>query len=130
MKSSNRKVGGGIRSNVNREVGVRNGAPRREMSPRGVSQIGSSLGNHATERPGELKRAVEPVVTGKRGISVALGNEVAKNVGAGGPGAGRTQYGKSGTQSVHGAPAGQPKPQGRDILNDFGPDSANVRGRR
>jgi hypothetical protein len=130
MKSGNRKLGGGIGSAVNREVGIRKGAPRREISPRGVSQIGGSLGNHATDKPGELRRAVEPVVTGKRGISVPLGNEVAKNVGAGGPGAGRVLHGQSGSQGVHGPVAGQVRPQGRDILNDFGNDRANVRNRK
>ena len=110
-KNGNRSVGGGIRSNVNRNVGVRQGQPRREISPRGASQIGSSLGNKATYQPGTLGKSVEPVVTGKRGISVPLGNALATNVGAGGVGTGRVNYGQSGAQGVHGAPnPGQPNP--------------------
>ena len=42
-----------------------------------------------------------------------LGNEVALNVGGGGPGAGRTLYGQSGVQGQHGPVAGSTKPAGR-----------------
>jgi hypothetical protein len=99
------KQGGGSKSRVVREVGVRTGAGARVMSPRGVSQIGSSMGNHTTGDTGKTSRPVEPVrgAALPAGLSVPLGNEVAKNVGAGKPGAGRTLYGQSGTNKQYGA---------------------------
>jgi hypothetical protein len=113
--------------------GTRDGVAARGMNPRGVSQIGSSMGNHTANSGKALRGVVEPVrgATAPKGGpgGVALGNAAAKNVGAGGPGAGRVVYG-SGTQGQHGAAAGSPKPAGRDILSDFGPDSAAVRDRR
>ena len=63
--SGNRKLGGGSGSRVNREVGVRNGDRSKNVSPRGVSQIGSSLANHATETGGKLTRAAETVYGGR-----------------------------------------------------------------
>jgi len=96
-----------------------------------VSQIGSSLGNHATEASGKLRNAVEPVHVGAMGGmgSVPLGNAKALDVGKGGAGTGRVIYG-SGTNKTYGPVAGTSRPQGRDILNDFGPDSPGVRGRK
>jgi hypothetical protein len=121
------KSGGGSTSRNNVRPGVRNGQPARAQSPRGVSQIGSSMGNKAMNDPKKLTKAVEPV----RGVAMPdhrLGNETAKAAGQG-PGAGRTVM-RSGSQAQQGPVAGTPKPTGRDILNDFGPDSAGVRGRR
>jgi hypothetical protein len=125
------KPGGGIRSkNVTRQP-VRYGQSAQEKKVRGVSQIGQSMGNHATQSGRTLTRAVEPVRGGPiPGVgSVKLGNEVARNVGTGGPGAGRMVH-ASGSQTQHGSVAGRPVAPGRDILNSFGPDSASVRGRR
>jgi hypothetical protein len=125
-KKSNRlssgPPGGGFGSKQHVRTGVRTGQSRQGKNVRAVSQIGSSLGNHATDRAGLSKKPVERI-EGGRGISVPLGNELAKNVGKGGPGAGRNLYGQSGSNQVYGPVAGSPKPQGRDILNDFGPDS-------
>jgi hypothetical protein len=130
MAKSNRPAGG-LGSRVVVRPGVRVGAPAREQRPAGVSQIGSSIGNHATEGPKILRKGVEPVrgapIAG--GLNVKLGNEVAKNVGLGGPGKGREVM-RSGSQSTHGPVAGTSKPAGREILNAFGPDSASVRGRK
>jgi hypothetical protein len=58
-----------------------------------------------------------------------MGNKVALNVGKGGPGAGRTLYGKSGVQGQHGSvnPGQSRLGAGGDILREFGPD---VPGRR
>jgi hypothetical protein len=53
---------------------------------------------------------------------VKLGNEVALNVGPGGCGTGRTLYGQSSSQGQHGPVAGNPKPAGRPILSEYGPD--------
>ena len=36
------------------------GQPAREMRPKGVSQIGQSMGNHATGSGRNLTRSVEP----------------------------------------------------------------------
>jgi hypothetical protein len=107
-KNANRKPGGGIGSKTVVEKPVRVGTRAREMNPRGVSQIGSSLGNHPTEGSRKALRSVEPVrgqlaPAGKPG-GVPLGNEVATNVGIGGPGAGRKLYGQSGSNQVYGKP--------------------------
>ena len=125
------KAGGGIRSREFVRKPVKVGTQAREMRPEGVAQIGSSMGNCATNQGRTLPGAVEPV-QGKAlpaGLSVPLGNQVALNVGKGGPGAGRVLYGKSGSQSQHGpANPGLPRPGSTgDILREFGPD---VPGRR
>jgi hypothetical protein len=79
-----------------------------------------------------LRKDVTPIYGGNAPTNAAqkLGNEVALNVGKGGPGAGRTMYGKSGSQQQYGSPAGQPKPQGADILSSFGAGSPNVAARK
>jgi hypothetical protein len=108
------------------------GQPSQRINPKGVSQIGQNMGNHSMDSGGKpLTKAVEPVRQGAVGGmgSVPLGNECALDVGKGGPGAGRVIYG-SGAQQQHGGPAGKLAGQGKDILNEFGPDSAGVRGRR
>jgi hypothetical protein len=108
------------------QIGVRNGQPSTRINPRGVSQIGSSMGNKAMNDPKQLTKAVEPVRAGAM-PGVRLGNEVAKNVGGGGPGSGRSVM-KSGSQHGHTSPA--PIGPTRDTLAEFGNDSPNVRGRR
>jgi hypothetical protein len=100
--ASNKK-GGGLGSRVVREVGVRTGTSARVMSPRGVSQIGSSMGNHVTES-GKKGQSVEPVrgAALPAGLSVPLGNALATNVAGGGPGKGRNLYGQSGSNKTYG----------------------------
>jgi hypothetical protein len=99
--ASNKK-GGGLGSRVVREVGVRNGAGANEMRPRGVSQIGQSMGNKATETGRTTGNSVE-AVKGRAlpaGLSVPLGNELAtKGLGVGG---GRKNYGQSGSNKQYG----------------------------
>jgi hypothetical protein len=114
MSKQTNRPGGGMGSRVVREVGVRNGAPASRVSPGGVSQIGSQLGNHSTGKGKILRGAVEPTYQGPMGGmgSVPLGNQVATNVGAGGPGKGRVLYGQSGTNQTYGAPnPGNPTPK-------------------
>jgi hypothetical protein len=126
------KPAGGIRSRNVTERPVKYGQPAKEKLVRGVSQIGSSLGDHATERAAKLTKAIEPVRGGPLtgAINVKLGNEVARNVGGGGPGTGRVTM-RSGSQQQWGAAApGNAPAKNTDILNQFGPDSAGVRGRR
>jgi hypothetical protein len=100
-------AGGGPGSAQHRNVGVRNGASARGTSPRGVSQIGSSMGNHVTDRRTPATKAVEPIYQGRapQGGNAPLGNAVALNVGKGGPGTGR-DVSRSGSQSQYG-PAAQ-----------------------
>jgi hypothetical protein len=84
------------------------GQPSQRVSPGGVSQAGSALGNHSTDSGKNLRGAVEPMYGGSFGGpgSTKLGNEVALNVGGGGVGTGRVLYGQSGTQAQHGAVSG------------------------
>jgi len=124
-----RKAGGGINSRVNVSPGTRRGAPATGVRPAGVSQFGSTIGNHATGSGKALRGGAEKYNTATpAGGRVPLGNEVARNVGKGGPGAGRTIH-KTGSQQ--GMPV-TPRPIGptRDTLSEFGPDSASVRNRR
>ena len=65
-----RKLGGGIGSAVNKNVGVRTGAPRHAVNERGVSQIGQQLGNKATDKARTLSGAAESVITSKVGLRV------------------------------------------------------------
>jgi hypothetical protein len=126
------KPGGGIGSRAtNAPTTYFTGQPSLRINPRGVSQIGSALGNHSTDRSKVLTGAVEAVRQGAMGGmgSVELGNQCALDVGKGGPGTGRTVI-PAGGKGTHGAVAGSPKPQGRDILSEFGSESPNVRGRR
>jgi hypothetical protein len=71
--------------------------PATKISPRGVSQFGESIGNHATDGGGKVLRGgVEATRVGMMPAGgpggVPLGNEVALNVGGGGPGTGRTLF--------------------------------------
>ena len=98
MAKSN--AGGGINSNKLVRPPVRYGESARAANVKAVSQIGSSLGNRATQSNRNLKSADEPF-RGERNPNSPLGNEVAKNVGEGGPGRGRTTY-ATGSQARHG----------------------------
>jgi hypothetical protein len=106
------------------------GQPSQRINPKGVSQVGQSLGDHSMDNAKRLN-PVEPVRAGAVGGpgSTKLGNECALDVGKGGPGAGRVIYG-SGAQQQHGGPADKLAGQGRDILSEFGSESPNVKGRR
>jgi hypothetical protein len=110
---------GGLGSKQVRKVGIAKGQPAHAMRPGGVSQIGSSTGDHATGSGKILRGAVEPMRGEQRRPgqpgSVELGNQCALNVGKGGPGVGRTLYGQGGTQGTHGSVAGSPRPQGRSF---------------
>jgi hypothetical protein len=131
MKGNRRmrsRTGGGINFNKNVAVGVRRGAPATGVRPAGLSQFGSAIGNHATGSAKALRGGAEKYSgAGPAGGGQKLGNEVALNVGKGGPGTGRTVM-RSGSQQ--GTTAPQSMSAGRDILSEFGPDSASVRHRR
>ncbi|WP_298870924.1 hypothetical protein [uncultured Bradyrhizobium sp.] len=84
---SKAKSGGGITSNkVVQSRGVKTGANAKGISPQSVARIGMQVvtGTGIAKVPGP--------------ISKPLGNELAKNVGKGGPGVGRTVH-TTGSQS-------------------------------
>jgi len=125
--------GGGLTSNKLVRPEVRTGTGAKGVKPGYTSQLGSMKGTHVTDRAetpasGALitKDAIRPPAGGNQ----RLGNELATNVGKGGPGAGRTLYGQSGTNCQYGAadPGNPAKPSigPKDILSDFGPE----RGKR
>jgi hypothetical protein len=92
--------GGGLGSRIVIQRPVRTGQSREGIRVRGVSQIGSSLGNHSTNSGKILRKAVEPVRGGPRptAADVPLGNAVAtQGIGVGG---GRTVT-RSGGQGTH-----------------------------
>lgn len=95
---------GGIKSRNVTERPVRYGQPAQEKFVRGVSQIGSSMGNHITERRGTVDPR-EPVRGGplSGGLNVKLGNQTSKECGQG-PGGGRVVH-RTGSQGMQGSPA-------------------------
>src|SRR5262245_10088871 len=108
------RSGGGITSNKLVRPSVKVGPPStNKVNPERVAQIGA-----------ETQFTKPPLITGTM-PQVPLGNAVALNVGAGGPGTGRTIY-KTGSQSQHGPAIGLTKPTGRDILSQFGPDKSKA----
>src|SRR5215471_296120 len=112
--------GGGIQSNKNVKVGVQTGGPNRAINSAYPSQLGAHFGNHSekgdTGKTGAVKMEAGSALPSK------LGNELATNVGQGGPGTGRTVY-RSGYQALHGAAVQGSTPKPVDILNQYGSDS-------
>ena len=121
---SGHRPGGGIASRVNTQPSVRTGSGSKSARPAGVSQIGYAVGDHTTNRPGSSGYRGERLHNPERNFQpVPFGNEVALNVGKGGCGTGRTNYGQSGTQGQHGqAAAGNAPAKNKDILRDYGPE--------
>jgi hypothetical protein len=124
-------IAGGIGSKVVRPTGTRDGQKAFSVNPAAVAQLGGVYGSHITGRPGTDYRG-EPWTKGPAPISVQLGNEVAKNVGGGGVGVGRTLHGQCGSQGTYGPTnPGQSRPGAdKPILGAFGPDTSNARSRR
>jgi hypothetical protein len=104
------RSGGGITSNKLVKVTTVHGSRDTKMvAPTAAAHIGRSVGNHASEAGGKtLQRPNVPLYKPTRDAA-PLGNEVAKNVGRGAPGAGRILHGQSGSQGQHG-PANQGSP--------------------
>lgn len=92
---ANQNRGGAPRKLVTTTHGSRN---LKDVPPTHASHIGRSVGNHASEG-GTLNRPPTPGPVAKKDF-VPMGNEVAKNVGAGAPGADRV-ISKSGSQGCH-----------------------------
>lgn len=88
---------------------VRTGVGARAVNPKWPAQVGASRGNRVQN---SIEGGGGKVLTGVRADPykppnfqpVKLGNEVALNVGGGGVGTGRTLYGQSGSQGMHGKP--------------------------
>jgi hypothetical protein len=100
----------GISSKNVRQTPVKIGSGSKSVSPGWVGQRGNMQGSHTTDGK-ETPYRGEPKFTGKNFQPTKFGNEVALNVGAGGPGTGRTTY-ATGSQDQHGQPAsGNPPPQ-------------------
>jgi hypothetical protein len=114
-----RRPGGGIGSRVNVEKSVRVGQRAEEIRHQGVAQIGSSLGDHATDHRHSLGKSIEPV----RGSLRPAGSpgSVPLNVGCGGPGTGRDVQ-RSGTQASMAAPI--LASQRRELTNPYSQASA------
>ena len=113
------KPAGGIKSRVNVSPPVRTGSGSRSTNPGGVGQLGNKQGNHLTHGRGATSYTGEPLHSGRSFQPVKFGNEVALNVGKGGPGTGREVM-ACGSQGVHGATnPGSPRPNTqRDALEN------------
>lgn len=101
MRRSGVGSGGGIGMNKNVEKSVRTGACAKAAHLGGVSQLGNKTGNHLTNKSSTSYRG-DPLFAGPGYNPVKYGNELATNVGAGGPGKGREVM-RSGSQGTHGS---------------------------
>jgi hypothetical protein len=121
MRRSGVGSGGGYGMNKNAQPGVRTGTGSREVHPGYAGQLGQKQGSHVTGERDSSYRGEK--MYGGRGMNpVPYGNAKALDVGAGGPGTGRTIY-KTGSQDQHGQPTpGNPPAKNTDILNQFGPN--------
>jgi hypothetical protein len=121
MRRSGIGSGGGIGMNKHRDVRAPKAEPRaRSINPSAVAQLGTHVGDKVTHVKGSTGYRGEPLVRGS-GYSPPQGPT--DNVAACGVGGGRTLYGQSGSQGMHGQPApGNAPAKNHDILNDFGPD--------
>ena len=126
VSTSGNQKGGGYGSRQHVEKPIRTGTGSRGTNPGGVGQLGQMQGSHVT-RGQESNYRGDPLHSGRSFQPVKFGNEVALNVGKGGCGTGRTIY-KTGSQGMQGSTnPGNPRPQGRDILSSFGPESSRPR---
>jgi hypothetical protein len=118
MRRSGVGSGGGHGSRNIVEPRVKTGTGSRGTRPGGAAALGSVYGNHVTNRDHTDYRGPK-FHDGKSFQPVKFGNEVALNVGGGGPGTGREVM-ASGSQGCHGQPAaGSPRPnRQRDALNN------------
>ena len=118
MAMKGHRAGGGIASKNVRHVSAPKSEPRaHDRNPGAVAQYGAMVGNHATHQGKSTPYRGDPDFT-RSGYSPPQGPTSFSNVG---PGGGRKIYG-SGSQQQYGS-GGPPKPAGRDILSEYGPDS-------
>jgi hypothetical protein len=113
------KSGGGITSRNVVRPGVRTGSPATGYNPGRVGQIGAALGDHSEygRVHGDPREA--PHTARPHAAEMRLGNEVATNVGKGGPGTGRTVY-RTGQQGTHGKAVAGTAPARKSIFPGFG----------
>ena len=90
--------GGGYGSSKHVETSVSTGSGSHSTNVGAVGQLGQKQGDHIT-REGSTGYRGEPFQSGRSFQPVKFGNELATNVGKGGPGAGRTLYGQSGQRT-------------------------------
>ena len=124
MRRSGTGAGGGAGMNKNVTPGVKYGPKRTNViSPGGVSQMGTAIGGKMRgEGRHTSQSAAVNIEQRKAPLPVQHGNQVALNVGKGGPGTGRTIY-ASGSQATQGPVApGNPPAKNKDILGAFGKD--------
>ena len=114
--------GGGYGSRPHVEKPIKTGTGSRGTRPAGVAMFGQMQGSHVT-RGEESSYRGEPLHNNRSFQPVPFGNEVALNVGKGGPGNGRNVM-ASGSQGTHGqSAAGNPRPvSDRHLLESYGPD--------
>ncbi len=113
------KPAGGLKSKNVTETRVRTGSGSKGTRPAGVAQLGNSQGSHVT-RQGDTGYRGEVFHKPPNFQPTPFGNEVAASTQCG-VGGSRTIY-KTGTQGQQGQVAGSPRPAGRKILNEFGPN--------
>jgi hypothetical protein len=114
VSTSGNQKGGGYGSRQHVEKSVRTGSGSHNARPAGTAQIGNMWGDKATHQKGSTGYTGEKLhgPAARDFQPVPFGNEVALNVGKGGCGTGRTLYGQSGSQGLHGQPApGNPPPK-------------------
>jgi hypothetical protein len=99
---------GGLKSRQVVEKPVRTGAGAKAISQRFVSRIGASQGNKVTEQSGTLNIDRPGPYKGTGFQSVKFGNEVALNVGGGGPGSGRQIFRSASQHGLRSSPKSRP----------------------
>jgi hypothetical protein len=118
--------GGGIQSSVNRKVGVKAGPPNtRVISPRGVSQLGYAAGGKIRPGGGYTGENTSLPVFERKAGEQTLGNELATDVGKGGPGTGRQVY-KSGYQAQYGNVVPGNAPGKRSVFAEYPPETSGA----
>ena len=95
------------------------GDSRHRAEPTAYPRHRASDEGYAAARYEPLEWQTAAAVNAGTIAQVPSGNQVALNVGQGGPGTGRTVY-RTGTQQMHGAPVQGQSPGQRDILSEFG----------
>jgi hypothetical protein len=109
-----KKSGGGITSKNNVSNTTRTGSGSKGIRPGWVGQRGEKVGDHAELRDSVGYRG-EKKFTGNSFQPVKFGNEVALNVGKGGPGTGREVM-RCGTQGVQGSTVAGNPPQRNELF--------------
>jgi hypothetical protein len=110
----------GIQSKNKVRVGTRDGTGANRVHVAATNQrLGGKVGDHVTGK-GSTGYKGETLYNRSAGTfdPVKYGNEIAKNVGAGGPGTGRTVHG-CGSQGMHGSASGNVSgaPRSGDVMS-------------